>query len=215
MMTTIRHRLPLLTAVILFTVLLSARQSHVRTVEQMRVTIDSVASAGRKVVEAQSLVLQPGDSIPRITLVANDGDTLYLDALPSSHRYLYFYRDDCPGCDILSAAWLEVAPSKRDSVMFVAVGAAEFGVPVLHRDGMTWLISAADRGRYVRRIPTLVVRSTDGRVLSVAHGSVEGVAKLMDLFGLGSLSSIKRDQEEYLERVALRGRLTTTSLAND
>ncbi len=47
-----------------------------------------------------------------------------------------------------------------------------------------WVHDSASDNRYVNRVPALVVRNEEGRIIAATHGSVLRVAATLDLFHL-------------------------------
>jgi hypothetical protein len=175
----------------------------------MRQASDSLISRDQRAVAVNDALLTAGDSLPSVRLRTSRGINTNLRDLPAQHyRYIYFYRPDCPPCQLLDSVWVHATPARRDSVAFVAFNpdhdiAAE-DIP----NHFAWVVDSAAQGKYVAHVPSLIVISQTGRVLSVAQSSLIRAAKLLDLYSL-----LPKQRVDSAIAFALRGVARTAAVS--
>jgi len=122
-------------------------------------------------------LLRAGDTLPSVRLTRGTS-SMELRQLPAmGYRVLYLYRTNCPQCQVLDPFVRHVPEDSRRHVAFIAfrqnsVNSADFSWP-------PEVESPAVYGA-----PTLIAVDTDGRVLSVAHASLDHVAILFNMLGV-------------------------------
>jgi hypothetical protein len=204
--------IPVATAVVLFGVLVLSTtrdRNQIRVVSEAR---DSSSARAERTAEENASLLTAGDTLPEVTLRTPSGDSIELRRLPAREKYLYFGRADCMGCVILRPFIDAVPVARHDSIVTIAISpdsnvsgeAATFG-------DYTWVHRRGTRRRFVVHIPTLIVRSADNRVLSVAHGSLTKVASLFDLFGIVKKSDVSAALDSATKVANSRGIVVDTS----
>lgn len=176
--------IPLATAVILFAALVFSTTRDRAAFAALEANRDSLITQVAEEARIGASLLAPGDSLPTVRLSDANGANSDLRRLPRELRYIYFYRPDCPPCQLLDSAWLQAGSPKSDSIAFIAFHPDHDMVAQKIPNHYAWLHDASTRNKYVEHIPSLVVLGTDGRILTVAHGSLFAVAKVLDLFSV-------------------------------
>ena len=178
------NAIPMVTATLLFGALLYTGTSASRRESRIQVVLDSTRSHYQREVTRAEALLAAGDSLPAVTLHRYGGQDLLLRQLPTRFRYIYFGRTDCAPCEILAQAWPLVDRARRDSIAFIAFDPGR----TIDADSafftFAWVHDSASDNRYVNRVPALVVRNKEGRIIAATHGSVLRVASTLDLFHL-------------------------------
>lgn len=201
-------RLPSAVAISTFTALLAvggvalATRTYRVNVRIYAAHLDSARTALREARKWDAEQVHPGDTLPHAKLVGRDQKQIWLSQLPSHYKYLYFGRVGCPPCELLEPFWAEIPQARLDSVAFIEFDPAKDSRPRGVHAQYAWLHDTRDTRQYVDRVPTLIVRSPGGRVLTVAHGSIFSVGRVLDVFGLMSAERIKARVDSARKRVA-------------
>lgn len=204
--------IPLGTAFLMFLMLTFSMTRGRRQISSLVLQRDSVVVKAREMTRENRGLLAAGDTLPSIQLRGANGETVDLRALPEKFKYLYFGRADCPGCIILRPFIDDMPRSHRDSLLIIAFH-PDSNVNQVQRAGadFSWIHGRDTRRRFVLRIPTLIVRGPNNRVLSVAHGSLMGVASLFDLFGHLSRSDVSNALDSAIIAARREGITVDTS----
>jgi len=152
---------------------------------------DSLVARIKEEHRVEEALLEAGDMLPSVRLRTPRGDTIHLRDLPTlGTPYIYFYRSDCPPCQILNTLLAAHQTAAHDSIAYVAFHPAhDMDADVLpHHYG--WLHDSMTSGRFVQGVPSLLVGRADGRVITSAQGSIFRVAKVLDLFEHLSSTSV-------------------------
>jgi hypothetical protein len=155
--------------------------------------IDELSKSNQQVTDRLSRELQgaeeglaAGDSLPNVTLRAEDGRVIHLADIGPRFRYLYFGRANCPACTVLDSAWVAVPKTRRDSVLMIDYH-PDSNVTISPGSGhLAWVHDSANGRLVVTHVPTLVVLDGHSRVLSATHGSVLKVATTLQMYGIMS-----------------------------
>jgi hypothetical protein len=146
---------------------------------------DAARSRIDVVESSRRALLVGGDSVPTVSVRGASGDTSSLAGLASAGvSLLYFQRAECLGCRIL-------APFVDSSSAFASGRLARIVLPgdAAGRDDSlegdyTWIVdSSLSPTKVLRGVPTLMVVDSTGVIVSIAHSSVDAVARLLQRFG--------------------------------
>jgi hypothetical protein len=177
--------IPLVTAFALLMILGFSTRRSATALNSLQTDYDSTVARFENEQSIDNQLLQAGDSLPDIRLRTASGQTVALRDLPKSGlKYLYFYRPDCPPCEILDSVWRQVQTAGQDSTAFIAFHPDhDLSVePGLHH--FAWIHDSTSRAHFINRVPSLLVVDRDGRVVTAAQASLERVARVFDLYGI-------------------------------
>lgn len=133
---------------------------------------------------SSSQLLGVGDSLPPVVLRSASAGPTMLNALPSRYRYLYFGRETCGSCNRIAPVWTHLEPTKRDSIVFIDFDPNSALPAPRDANHFAWTPDSSTANRYIVHVPTLLVRTGDGRILTTAHGSAARVVTAATMFGL-------------------------------
>jgi|GEM_PF-6541924 len=180
------HALPTLCATLLFAALLWSRQESRTAIRVTAERADTLEVLLRRLERANAEALVAGDTLPDVTLITSGGTRVNLRSLAAAgYRILYFYRKDCPGCQILEEAWpYERAVAGSPRTAFIAYSSVEDTPSDSGPSRYAWRHSNGEARKYLHGIPSALVIQPDGHIVAAAHASLEQTAKLLDLAGV-------------------------------
>lgn len=193
-------RVASVTSFVLFGTLMFSHSRDRAAIMKERAVQDSMAAELRRNAAVEATLLHAGDYLPDVQVRTASGASFSLRTLArTGAKYIYVYRKDCPPCQLLDTVLAQVPATRRDSIAYIAfIKDSTLPAEPLPRH-YAWVVDSSTRNKYFRRVPSLVVVDTSGRVVAEAQESLPRVAGLFDLYVM-----IRRSDVESLVARAQR-----------
>ena len=143
---------------------------------------DSTLRVVADVVRQRDSLPAAGGTLASGLLIDVNGDSLQLRRLLVGRKYVYLHRADCVACQLLEPLMAAVKQSVRDSIIEIAYSDVRQQPKPEGISTYTWVRgSSGNERRLALGVPTLFVVDENGRIVSVAHSSLERVRDVLDL----------------------------------